>query len=115
MTAHRRPTARRMTAEQAAVEVGTELIHVGRRNDGRRSCKVLNTGASTPRSSATPEYCHMHNRATIFASKVMRGITWAITGRGLIAGFIAVSINKAAPPTTILDIKASSSLVATIT
>ena len=45
----------------------------------------------------------------------MGAIVWAITGRGLIPGLMAVTINKAAPPTTMLEIKASNSLVATTT
>ena len=104
-----------MVPAQAAAEVGAELIHAGRKNDDLKSCHVLNSGASTPRSRATQEHCHMHKRATIFARRVMGAMVWAITGRGLIPGLIAVTINKAAPPTTILEIKASNSLVATTT
>ena len=115
IAADRSPTVSRMVPAQAAAVVGAELTHAGRKNDDLKFCKVLNSGASTPRSSAIQEHCHMHKRATIFARSVMGAIVWAITGRGLIPGLIAMTINKAAPPTTILEIKARSSLVATTT
>ena len=115
IAADRSPTVRRMVPAQAAVVVGTELTHAGRKNDDLKFCKVLISGASIPRSSAIQEHCHMHKRATIFARSVMGAIVWAITVRGLIPGLIAVTINKATPPTTIFEIKASNSLVATTT